>query len=55
VAVLLLPVVAFCCLGMLATFELAAWSQRLPWLLGYGVIGIGCTALVTWLFVRACR
>lgn len=42
-AFLALPLIflaGFSGFGFLASFELAEWSQRLPWLIGYTLIGL---------------
>lgn len=41
-AVPLILLAAFSCFGFLATFELSEWSARLPWLVGYSLLGLAC-------------
>ncbi len=50
--VVLLPILAFCGFGFLATFELADASSRLPWQIGYGVGGAACLAGIVAVLVR---
>lgn len=38
----LLAVLAFCGFGFMATYEYSEASRRLPWQLGYGVLGAVC-------------
>ncbi len=40
--VAILPVLAFCVFGSLATFELETWEERAPWILIYGVLALCC-------------
>lgn len=41
-ALAILPVLAFCAVGMLATFELETWEERAPWILIYAVLALCC-------------
>jgi len=40
--VVLLAVAGFCTFGFMATYEYSEVSKRLPWQIGYGLIGVTC-------------
>ena len=42
VALPLFALAGFAAFGFLASFELASWLQRLPWLAGYALAGFAC-------------
>src|SRR5262245_29217222 len=42
ITMVLLAILAFCAFGFLATFEYAEQARRLPWQIGYGLIGALC-------------
>jgi hypothetical protein len=50
-AVALLGVAGFCLFGFLASYEYSDPMKRLPWQIGYGVLGAGCLAGVVRCFV----
>lgn len=41
-ALALVAVLAFCVFGFLASYEYSEASKRLPWQIGYGIIGLSC-------------
>ena len=45
----LLAAVAFCCYGFLSAYELEE-GDRLPWHIGYGILGVACLAGAIHLF-----
>jgi hypothetical protein len=41
-ALALLAIAGFCVVGFLAAFEYTEAARRLPWQIGYGVLGLVC-------------
>lgn len=41
-AVVMLAIAGFCVFGFLASYEYAEPAKRLPWQIGYGVLGLAC-------------
>ena len=41
-ALALMPVLAFCVFGFFASYEYSEISERLPWQIGYAVVGLAC-------------
>jgi len=41
-ALVLVGIVLFCGFGFLASYEYSDPSKRLPWQIGYGVLGLAC-------------
>lgn len=41
-AIALLAVASFCSFGFMASYEYTEAFRRLPWQLGYGLVGIAC-------------
>jgi ribosomal protein L7/L12 len=50
----LLGVSVFCMFGFLATYEDSDAARRLPWQIGYGLIGLGCLAGIVGILRRTC-
>jgi hypothetical protein len=40
----LLAIAGFCVFGFLASYEYSEPLKRLPWQIGYGVVGLACLA-----------
>jgi hypothetical protein len=40
----LLAIAGFCVFGFLASYEYSEPLKRLPWQMGYGVVGLACLA-----------
>ena len=51
-ALALLAITGFCIFGFMATYEYSEASKRLPWQIGYGVLGLACLSGVAWLLRR---
>ena len=54
-ALALLAITGFCVFGFLATYEYSEVSKRLPWQIGYGVLGMVCLSGVAMLLRRRRR
>ena len=54
-AVLLLLLACFSGFGFLASYEYSAAAERLPWQVGYGLLGIVAIVAAVCVLLRACR